>query len=211
MARLIAICVGKPETIPGMKAKTGINKRPVTEAVKIEPGGIAHDAVMDRKHHGGEDQAIYVYFQEDYDFWAGELGYAPEPGSFGENLVIAGADSATTAIGDRFIIDDLVLEVTAHRTPCNTFARKMDDKFWVKRFHRAQRPGAYCRVIQPATIEAGADVSIERYTGDRISVAELMSYDVVKQIPHDFMRRVLTTPVDHKTRFDYENKLAVLF
>lgn len=211
MGQLIAICIGKPETIPGMKAKTGIYKKPVEGPVAIESYGIATDAVMDRKHHGGEDQAIYVYFQEDYDFWAGELGYAPEPGLFGENLVISGTDSAKTALGDRFTIGDLVLEVTAHRTPCMTFARKMDDKMWVKRFHRARRPGAYCRVLQPATITAGAAVEITPYGGDRISVAELMSYDGIKDIPREFMERVLTTPIDHKTRSSYNNKLATLF
>lgn len=211
MGKLIAICIGQPETIPGTRAKTGIYKKPVEGPVSIETMGIATDAVLDRKHHGGDDQAIYVYFQEDYDFWEGELGYAPTPGLFGENLVIAGTDSARTALGDRFVIGDLVLEVTAHRTPCMTFARKMDDKMWVKRFHRARRPGAYCRVLKPATIAAGAGVTIEPYAGDRISVAELMGFDGVRDIPKDFMRRVLSTPVDHKTRFDYENKLAVLF
>jgi MOSC domain-containing protein YiiM len=211
MAKLLAICVGKPELIPGMRAKTGIYKKPVAGPVAIEKLGIAEDAVMDRKHHGGDDQAIYVYFQEDYDFWADELDDAPEPGLFGENLVIAGTDSIQTAIGDRFEIGELMLEVTAHRTPCMTFARKMDDKLWVKRFHRARRPGAYCRVLKPATIEAGQDVVIHPYQGDRISVAKLMSYDGVKDIPTDFMRRVVATPVDAKTRFDYENRLATLF
>jgi MOSC domain-containing protein YiiM len=211
MAKLLAICVGKPELIPGMKAKTGIYKKAVSGPVAIEKLGIADDAVMDRKHHGGDDQAIYVYFQEDYDFWADELDDAPEPGLFGENLVISGTDSIQTAIGDRFEIGELMLEVTAHRTPCMTFARKMDDKLWVKRFHRARRPGAYCRVLKPATIEAEQDVIIHPYQGDRISVAKLMSYDGVKDIPTDFMRRVVATPVDAKTRFDYENRLATLF
>lgn len=211
MGKLIAICIGKPETIPGMKAKSGINKHPVSGPVAIGTQGIAEDAVMDRRHHGGEDQAIYVYFQEDYDFWAPELGYAPQPGLFGENFVISGTDSMRTAIGDRFEIGELVLEVTAHRTPCNTFARKMDDKFWVKQFHRARRPGAYCRVIQPASITAGLEVNIIPYEGDRISVAKLMSYDGSKEIPKDFMRRALGTPIDGKTRFDFENRLATLF
>jgi MOSC domain-containing protein YiiM len=210
-ARLISINVGQARPIPGLKAKTGIYKEPVTGPVPISDQGIVGDAILDRRHHGGSDQAIYIYFQDDYDFWAGELGYATPPGLFGENLTISGTDSASTAIGDHFEIDDLLLEVTAHRTPCMTFARRMDDKFWVKRFHKARRPGAYCRVLRPASIEAGREVTIIPYAGERISVAELMSYDGSKSIPDDFMRRVVSTPVDAKTRFDYETRLSSLF
>src|SRR5690606_9598630 len=110
-------CVGKAEHIQGYSPLTGINKRPVAEPVAIAMQGIAGDAILDRKHHGGRDQAIYVYFQDDYDWW-GTQGVTPAPGLFGENLVISGASSATTAIGDRFTIGGVVLEVTYHRTPC---------------------------------------------------------------------------------------------
>src|SRR5215217_2937001 len=141
MASLRAVCIGKAEHIAGYSPLTGINKQARTGLVAIDTMGIAEDAVLDRKHHGGRDQAIYVYFQADYDWWAGELASALEPGLFGENLVIDGPRSADTAIGDRYQIGDCLLEVTYHRTPCMTFAAKMGDKFWVKRFHRANRPG----------------------------------------------------------------------
>lgn len=210
MARLQAICVGKAEHIEGYPALTGINKKPVDGPIAIGPTGIAEDAILDRHHHGGRDQAIYVYFQDDYDWWAQE-GIAAGPGLFGENLVIAGTTSAATAIGDRFAIGDLVLEVTYHRTPCMTFAAKMGDPRWVKRFHRANRPGAYCRVLNPGTIEAGMDVTITPYPGERVTVSELMAFDGVADIPLDFLRRAVTTPIREKTRFKYETRLADLF
>lgn len=210
MAALVAVCVGKAEHIEGYSPLTGINKRPVRGPVEIGLQGIVEDAILDRQHHGGRDQAIYVYFQEDYGWWAGE-GVTPAPGLFGENLVIAGAMSATTAIGDRFAIGACLLEVTYHRTPCMTFAAKMGDKFWVKRFHRANRPGAYCRVLQPGAVEAGTEVVITPYPGERITVSELMEFDTAKDIPLDFMRRAVTTPIREKTRFKFETRLADLF
>lgn len=211
VSQLIGVCVGHPRPIPGHQAKTGIFKEPVAGPVAITAQGIPDDAILDRRHHGGLDQAIYVYFQPDYDFWAGELGYAPAPGHFGENLTISGTDSATTCIGDRFSIGEVLLEVAYHRTPCMTFAAKMGDPRWVKRFHRALRPGAYCRVLTPGTVEAGMTVDIQPYQGDRISVAELMAYDAVKDIPLDFIRRAVTTPIREKTRFIYETRLSSLF
>lgn len=210
MARLLAVCTGRAEHIAGYSPLTGINKRPLAGPVAIGPQGIAGDAILDRKHHGGLDQAIYVYFQGDYDWWAGE-GVPASPGLFGENLVIEGPTSAETAIGDRYRIGECLLEVTYHRTPCMTFAAKMGDKFWVKRFHRANRPGAYCRVLQPGRVEADMDIIVTPYAGERVTVSELMAFDTVKDLPLDFMRRAVTTPIREKTRFKYETRLADLF
>lgn len=210
MASLSAVCIGKAEHIPGYSPLTGINKRAHPGQVLIDTMGIAEDAVLDRKHHGGRDQAIYVYFQADYDWWAKE-GVSVAHGLFGENLVIDGPMSADTAIGDRFQIGECLLEVTYHRTPCMTFAAKMGDKFWVKRFHRANRPGAYCRVLNPGVVEAGMEIAVTPYAGERITVSDLMAFDVTKDIPLDFMRRAVTTPIREKTRFKYETRLADLF
>lgn len=210
MAELLSVCSGKAEHIAGYSPLTGINKRPLAGPVAITINGIAEDAILDRRHHGGLDQAIYVYFEGDYAFWTGE-GITTAPGLFGENLVINGPTSAGTAIGDRFEIGDCVLEVTYHRTPCMTFAVRMGDKFWVKRFHKAGRPGAYCRVLQPGMIQAGMPVTVVPYAGERITVSELMAFDTTKDIPLDFLRRAVTTPIRETTRFKYETRLADLF
>ncbi len=210
MARLLSVNIGKPRNIPGTGAVTGIYKEPVLGPVDIDKDGIANDVIADRRHHGGADQAIYVYFQTDYDFWVGE-GVQTAPGLFGDNLTLEGPDSASTAIGDRFMIGHCVLEVTYHRTPCMTFSAKMGDPRWLKRFHKARRPGAYCRVISPGAVEAGMAVTIQPYEGERISVAEIMGFDGVADIPRDFMSRAVTTPIREKTRFKYENRLASLF
>ena len=211
MSKVQSINVGRAQPIPGMKALTGIFKEPVSGPVAITRNGIADDAICNRSVHGGVDQAIYVYFVEDYQFWADELGAQPLPGTFGENLTLSGADSASTAIGDRIIIGDLVLEVSYHRTPCMTFAAKMGDPLFIRRFHRAGRPGAYCRVIVPASIEAGMRVAYQPYQGERITVSELMALDGLRELDPAFMRRALTTPLRDKTRFKYEDQLARLF
>ena len=210
MGRLLSVNIGVPRHIPGTSTPTGIYKQPVSGPVAITRTGIDTDIIADRRHHGGADQAIYVYSGADYDFWARQ-GIVPEPGLFGENLTLDGPDSAAMAIGDRFTIGTMVLEISYHRTPCLTFAARMGDRRWPKRFHQARRPGAYCRVIIPGTVQAGMDVSIAPYGGERISVAELMGFDGVADIPHAFMRRALATPIRDKTRIQYETRLTSLF
>lgn len=210
MASLISVNHGTAQHIAGYEPLTGIIKVPVASA-QIDRLGLAGDAVCDRKHHGGVDQAIYIYFADDYQFWADQLGKRIEPGWFGDNLTIAGVEGRTVAVGDRFAIGPVLLEVTSHRTPCMTFAAHMGDRFFVKRFHRAGRPGAYCRVIEPGVVEAGQAVTYQPYAGERITVAELMTLDGKREIDPVFMRRALTAPVHYKMRADYQDKLASLF
>lgn len=210
MASLVSVNHGTAQHIPGYKPLTGIIKTPVASA-QIDRLGLANDAVCDRKHHGGVDQAIYIYFADDYQFWGDQLGQAIVPGWFGDNLTISGVEGRTVAIGDRFAIGAVVLEVTYHRTPCMTFAALMGDPMWVKTFHRAGRPGAYCRVLTPGTVAPGMDVTVTPFAGERVTVSELMALDGKPDIDPAFMRRALTTPIREKTRFTYEDKLARLF
>jgi len=211
LAVLDSINVGQPRTIPTKSVKTGIYKQPVPSAT-LTAQGIEGDAVMDRKHHGGVDQAVYLYFADDYAWWSKELGETVAPGTFGDNLTIAGVEGRAVAVGDRFTIGPVVLEVTSHRTPCITFALRMGDTKFVRRFHRAGRPGAYCRVITPGVIETGKPVIFQPFAGERITVAELMkTLDGARDIDPAFLRRALTAPVHYKMRTDFESRLARLF
>lgn len=211
MAILLSVNRGKPEPIPAKSAVTGIFKRPVEGPVEIDAQGLKDDAIIDRRHHGGVDQAVYLYFGDDYEWWSGELGETIAPGTFGENLTIGGVAGRQVSVGDRFTIGNVVLEVTSHRTPCMVFAARMGDPGWVRRFHRAGRPGAYCRVIEPGSVQAGKPVKYQLFEGERTSVAELMAQDGVREIDPEFMRRALTAPVHYKMRADYQNRLARLF
>jgi MOSC domain-containing protein YiiM len=67
------------------------------------------------------------------------------PGAFGENLTIGTLESALFRIGDRLHIGEVILEVTAPRIPCDTFATRMGDPTFIKRFRKAGRPELYCR------------------------------------------------------------------
>jgi MOSC domain-containing protein YiiM len=210
LAILTSINIGQAQTIPTKKAKTGIYKMPVAAAV-VTNLGLDGDAVLDRKHHGGVDQAIYLYFEDDYQFWRKELDAEVRPGTFGENITIDDVTGMDVAVGDRFTIGPVLLEVTSHRTPCMTLALRMGDPKFLKRFHKSGRSGAYCRVITPGNITSSDPVTYQPFAGPRITVAQLMAQDGNRNIDPDFMRRALEAPVHHKMRTDYENRLARLF
>ncbi|WP_028269649.1 MOSC domain-containing protein [Arthrobacter sp. UNC362MFTsu5.1] len=156
-ASVLAVCrVHQLLSDEGSVGVTAIDKRAVDGPVKVHKLGLHGDIQASRIHHGGVDQALYAYSQDDADYWVGELQRVLLPGVFGENLRVAGIGTTTAVIGERWKIGlDVEVEVTSPRVPCATFQRRMDEPQWVKRFTAAGRVGTYLRVIKPGTIRAG--------------------------------------------------------
>lgn len=190
--------------------RTGIFKFPTDESVRVTRLGLEGDVIVSRKHHGGPDQAIYVYGAGDYEWWSKELGRDIAPGTFGENLTISELESAQFNIGDYLNIDEVTLQVTAPRIPCGTFAARMDDPQWVKRFRHAERPGLYCRVIKDGFVRTGDPVSMERYVDETISISEMFRDFYEKNKSEESLRRHLKAPIDIRTRRDLEKELQRL-
>lgn len=164
MARLVAPCVVtqlRPDA--GTVGTTAIDKQPVAGAVKVGKLGLFADVQADRKHHGGEEQAVYAYAAEDADWWAEQLGRDIPPGLFGENLRVEGLEVSNARVGERWKVgDSVVLEVTVPRTPCMTFARWMgeENNGWVRRFSDARRLGTYLRVVTTGSVKAGDPIEV---------------------------------------------------
>ena len=161
--RVDAVCVSGVDlpSVPGRKpVRTGIDKRPVTGRVAVHPLGLDGDVQVNRRHHGGEGQALYAYGQEDADFWAAELSRDLPAGRFGENLRTRGVDVTGAVLGERWRVGTSLLEVTAPRTPCANFARFWGIPDLVKRFTAYGATGAYLRVLGPGDVAAGDAVEI---------------------------------------------------
>lgn len=210
--KVISVNIGRAQRIENAKAigLTGIFKVPTTSAVRITALGLEGDAVCDTRHHGGVDQAVYVFGEPDYGWWSTELGRELRPGTFGENLTISGLESATFSIGDRLHMNEVVLEVTAPRIPCATLAARMGDPTFVKKFRRAERPGLYCRVIQEGWVRAGEPVTLEPYAGAPLTALEMFRDFYDGQWDEVRIRRHLAAPIAIRDRVDMEEKLAEL-
>jgi MOSC domain-containing protein YiiM len=161
--RLDAVCVSGADllSLPDRRPnRSGIDKQPVAGRVAVGPLGLDGDVQVNRKHHGGEGQAVYAYAQEDADWWAAELGRELPPGRFGENLRTTGVDLRNAVLGERWAVGTTLLQVTAWRTPCANFARFWDVPDLVKRFSAHGATGAYLRVLEPGDLGAGDAVEV---------------------------------------------------
>ena len=190
--------------------RTGIFKFPTETPVKVTKLGLEGDVIVSKKHHGGPDQAVYVYGGGDYAWWEKELERDIAPGTFGENLTISELESAQFKIGDYLHMDEVTLQVTAPRIPCGTFAGRMNDPQWVKRFRHAERPGLYCRVIREGFVQTGDPVSIQRYEGASISIPEMFRDFYEKTKTEETLRRQLNAPIAIRARRDLEKELQKL-
>lgn len=209
--RIIQVNTGAAQRLSGaiFDGQTGILKRAREGRVAVHALGLDGDAVIDTRHHGGPDQAVYLYRSEDYAWFSEQLGRPVAPGSFGENLTAAGLREPGLAIGTRLEGPDLVLEVSAPRIPCRTLAQRMDDPGFVKKFLLARRPGIYLRVLKEGVVAAGDTFTVTPPAGFQVDTLEV--FDAVqRRLDRGEIEHLLAVPIDVRTRADLEKRLASL-
>jgi MOSC domain-containing protein YiiM len=64
-------------------------------------------------------------------------------------------------VGERWRVgESLLLAVTAPRLPCRTFAVWLEQQGWIRTFTKQAVPGAYLRVVEPGSVEAGDQIEV---------------------------------------------------
>lgn len=173
--RSVNVSRAKTATFEGPRSTTGIDKRCVLGPVAVTPYGLHGDEQADLLHHGGRDQAVYVYAAEDHDWWADQLGSARPDGAFGENLTTVGFDVNAAVIGECWRVGGTLLQVTSPRIPCRMFAGWMGEDHWTKRFAHAARPGAYLRVLDGGSISADDAIHLVDRPAESLTLAEAIN------------------------------------
>ncbi|HEU4329671.1 MAG TPA: MOSC domain-containing protein [Lapillicoccus sp.] len=153
--------------------RTAIDKRPVRGSVRVGPLGLEGDQQVDRSH-GGADRAVYVYADEDAEWWAERLGRDIPPGLFGENLRTTGLDVTGARVGEQWAVgDEVVLEVRRIRTPCQNLALRMGIEDFHLEFLRSGRVGAMCRVLAEGEVRADDPVRRVLRPKHRVTIGRL--------------------------------------
>ena len=172
MSSVLSVNVGSSAPNTGKTTPTGIGKVPVPVIEVADPGprrrgpggagfsGVAGDFIGSGRHHGGADQAVYAVAREELDHWSRELGRELPDGMFGENITTTGLDVDASAYGDVWTIGDAVLRASAPRVPCATFAHRMGERAWVRRFAERGSGGTYLAVVSPGAIRPGDAITV---------------------------------------------------
>ncbi len=153
--KIISTNIGKKRLLKwnGKEIYTGIYKFPVDESLQLERTDVAGDDVMDRKYHGGEDKACYLYSADHYPFWQSKFPNLNwQFGMFGENLTAAGLDESQIHIGDIFKIGNTVVQITQPRQPCFKLGIRLENPSALKMFVDAEKPGTYVRILESGIV-----------------------------------------------------------
>lgn len=207
-ARLHSINAGslRELAIGDRMVQTGLYKTPVLGSTIVGVEGVDGDRIGSPKHHGGPDQAVYLYSQEDIEFWRDQLEVQCGPGFFGENLTL---DRwwPDVRIGDRLVTGNVTLEITAPRIPCATLAARAGDPKFVRRFVEAARPGAYARVLAPGTLAPKDLFEVILAPDSHPTIGALFALWHSDRSDLALIRSALASPIAVRTRAAFESWL----
>lgn len=177
--RVLAVCAADRPVHLDRIGDSGIGKTEISGPVRVTTEGVHGDTIVDTKHHGGRDQAVYAYSDAEARRWADELGRSLPHGWFGENLRVDGIDVTDAVVGEHWHIGDEVhLEVTIFRTPCKTFVAWAEEPRWIARFLERGDVGAYLRVHREGHITQGDAITVTDRPDHGITVRALLTGDV---------------------------------
>ncbi len=179
----------------GNLVETGIFKKPTYNSVDITKLGLHGDVIADTEVHGGADQAVYLYSQTDYKWWTNELGKPIAPGTFGENLTISDFTTEALLIGDWLRINNVLLEISAPRTPCYKLSTRMEDAEFLKTFVKAVKPGAYARVLNEGTVNIGDEVTLIKTEFDYAPINDVFVEWHSDDRDNEILRKALDSPI----------------
>ena len=188
--QLDSIQIGKPRSYSQTNPRsnkiekwlTSFNKTPIKRWVNVTVNGIAGDEQADKENHGGLDKAVLMYSSDHFEYWQKQLGVpAIAAGAFGENLTVSGLDESKVCLGDRFSINDVLLEVSQPRKPCWKLARHWHLHGLPKLVVKTGYCGWYCRVIQKGRFKP--ETTIVRATNPNPEWSIRRAHQVFHQSP----------------------------
>lgn len=174
--QVVSTNIGKRETHQWKNkiAETGIFKYPTNNPIFLGLEDVENDAVVDRKYHGGIDQAVYAYSANHYDYWKKLYPHLNfNFGMFGENLTIADLDETTINVGDVYQLGSALVEVTKPREPCFKLIFRFQNEAIVQQFWDTTYCGVYFKVLQTGTVKNNDSLQLVKKAQNNPTIADV--------------------------------------
>jgi MOSC domain-containing protein YiiM len=174
--KVISVNIGERKVInyKGKIVETGIFKFPVNQPIFLGKEDVENDVVIDRKYHGGIEQAVYGYSQNHYEYWK-ELypNLDWNYGMFGENLTISNFEETEIFVGNTYKLGEVLLEVTKPRDPCYKLGIRFGTQEIVKQFWNSTKCGIYFKVLQTGNVVVGDELILVNKAENSPTIAEV--------------------------------------
>ena len=174
--KIISTNIGERKDIDwkGKTITTGIFKFPVHSPIFLDKEDVKGDAICNRKHHGGIEQAVYGYSKLHYAYWKERYATLDwQYGMFGENLTIDRLEETEIHVGDTFKVGECILEATKQRNPCVKLGVRFNDMKIVKQFWNTTMCGVYFKVVQTGNVKTGDTLELIKKCIKNPTIADL--------------------------------------
>ena len=176
----------------GKTVKTGIYKEPVETPISLGSEDVEGDSVIDRKYHGGVDQACYLYSADHYSSWIETYPELNLPfGMFGENLTVEGLDESELIIGSVYKLGTAKVQVSAPRQPCFKLGIKFNDQGVLKEMINNGLCGAYVRVLGIGQVKKGDTLELMEPVENGVTIQEAFRAIYDESIDDDLKKRIV--------------------
>lgn len=203
--KVIATNIGKPTTITwnGKEVQTGIFKYPTQEALFLGKTDVQKDIVIDRKHHGGENKACYLFSADHYPYWKSKYPHLEwNWGMFGENLTIEELNESGIRIGDIYRIGSSLVQVTQPREPCYKLGVRFGNQDIIKQYINHGHPGIYVRILEEGSVNKGDSLELTEQSNNPLTVQQF--YNLLYAKEKDL--NVLNLAIDNASLPDYKRE-----
>lgn len=174
--KVISVNIGELKVInyKGKIVETGIFKYPVNQPVFLGTEVVKNDVIIDRKHHGGIEKAVYGYSQNHYEYWK-ELypNLDWDYGMLGENLTISNLEETEIYVGNTYKLGEVLLEVTKPREPCYKLGIRFGTQEILRQFWNSTKCGIYFKVLQTGNVKVGDELILVHKAENSPTIAEV--------------------------------------
>jgi len=176
--KVVSVNIGELTTVQwrNKTIQTGIFKYPVNRPIFLDLENVRGDTIENRVHHGGVDQAVYIYGEQHYQYWK-EL-YPNQDwmyGMFGENLTITDFDEKKIHVGSIYQLGEAKIKVTKPRQPCKKLGMRFNDHKIIKDFWNSTKSGIYFKILEAGNVEVGDELRLLDNQIDNLTIAEVYS------------------------------------
>jgi MOSC domain-containing protein YiiM len=174
--KVISTNIAKPTTFiwNGKEITTGIYKKPTDMPIYLGKTDVKGDTVSDRKVHGGEFKACYLFSADQYPYWQNLYPHLEWTyGMLGENLTIKGLDEHQLCIGDIYKLGNSLVQITQPREPCFKFAHKFGNNTVLQQFITHGFSGTYVRVLEEGDVTINDKFQLVEHQPNGVTVFQL--------------------------------------
>ena len=174
--KVVSVNIGERKKVQWRKKtiETGIFKYPVDAPIFLDIEVVKNDVIADREHHGGIDQAVYLYGEQHYNHFK-EL-YPDQDwqyGIFGENITITDFDETEIHVGSVYQLGETKIEVTKPRQPCYKLGIRFNNPKVIKDFWHSTKSGVYFKILETGNVKVGDQLVLIENKPNNPTIAEV--------------------------------------